>query len=458
MKQLSDSRIVSGDQTVDALLRAHAKNRPAQDADCPGFDPDLANAFIEGALNENERARYQVHISECSPCRSATAALVRLAAADMPAARAAVVSEGRPSVLARLRRSFGALSAPQWALAATALIAIAIALPLLLSRSLLDSRSKTAARSVASPALSAESSKNTESTPALQAESRSDHQAEELTSASFDNAKSANVATRSVPGHEPTGIAGGFAGPVYNNTKKLTDSESVSGLVAKAEPPAAPVEKLPLKDQPIDSVAGARARENLKDASNAARESAAAQTQNTQVQQNQAQSSELARIDEKQAQRLPQEDKDSAQVTVLKQGRADADQRQTKEATIRPEDAIAPAPPPSSSNDVRAKRRLAQAPRLAIRDGSIPEATRPKPVAEKKINGKKFWLRDNVWTDKDYNPEREMPIVTIVRDSDVYRELLSKRSGLKPYFTGFGDHDRAIIVYKGTVYRLIPQN
>jgi hypothetical protein len=50
-----------------------------------------------------------------------------------------------------------------------------------------------------------------------------------------------------------------------------------------------------------------------------------------------------------------------------------------------------------------------------------------------------------------------MPMVTIFRDSDVYRELFSKHSGMRPFLTGFAETARVIFVYKGMVYKLIPQ-
>ncbi|PYT05311.1 MAG: hypothetical protein DMF60_12380, partial [Acidobacteria bacterium] len=94
-------------------------------------------------------------------------------------------------------------------------------------------------------------------------------------------------------------------------------------------------------------------------------------------------------------------------------------------------------------------------PKLALTDSAGPgESVR---ASVKRINKKDFFFRDNTWTDKDYDPNKDLPVVTIVRDSNVYRELLAKRASLRPYFEGFPENQRAIIVYKGTVYKLIPQ-
>jgi len=90
----------------------------------------------------------------------------------------------------------------------------------------------------------------------------------------------------------------------------------------------------------------------------------------------------------------------------------------------------------------------------ALRDSASAEAVRP---TERKLGNKKFSLKDDTWTDKDFDPDKDLPIVTVIRDSNVYNELLAKQVGLKPYLGGFPPADRAIIVYKGTVYKLIPQ-
>ena len=89
-----------------------------------------------------------------------------------------------------------------------------------------------------------------------------------------------------------------------------------------------------------------------------------------------------------------------------------------------------------------------------MRDSGAAEAVRPE---ERKLSGKKFLFRDGAWTDKDFDPNKELPVVTIIRDSNVYKEVMNKRPGLKPFLAGFPAPERAIIVYKGTVYKLIPQ-
>ena len=122
-----------------------------------------------------------------------------------------------------------------------------------------------------------------------------------------------------------------------------------------------------------------------------------------------------------------------------------------KEKSRRAESAAAPPPPPAASSS----RLKSPVGKLGLRD-SAGEAVRSR-ADYRELRGKKFFLVDGTWTDKDYNPDKDLPIITLVRDSNVFKELLAKRSSLKPYVTFFGETERAIIVYKGTVYKLIPQ-
>ena len=90
----------------------------------------------------------------------------------------------------------------------------------------------------------------------------------------------------------------------------------------------------------------------------------------------------------------------------------------------------------------------------ALRDSSAPESVRP---TERRIGNKRFSLKDDTWTDKTFDPDKDLPVVTIIHSSNVYNELLARQAGLKQYLEPFAEAERAIIVYKGTVYKLIPQ-
>jgi hypothetical protein len=166
---------------------------------------------------------------------------------------------------------------------------------------------------------------------------------------------------------------------------------------------------------------------------------------------------QLAMIDPDKARRLPQANKESAEMVVLKPGRPDGETKSEREmtATITPKDAI--APPPETPAAGGASRILAnQTAKRALRDSSAKPAERGRGLPERRVVKKRFWLINDVWTDKDYKADKELPEVTIVRNSNVYKELLSKQVGLRPYLTSFSENERAVIVYKGTVYKLVP--
>jgi hypothetical protein len=100
---------------------------------------------------------------------------------------------------------------------------------------------------------------------------------------------------------------------------------------------------------------------------------------------------------------------------------------------------------------------MAAAPGGGINSRLTDPARRRAGVVERKVGGKKFWLKDGTWVDKDYNPDKDMPVITFVRDSDVYKEHVAKRQGMKSYLNEFAGNERVIFVYKGTVYIIVPQ-
>src|SRR5258707_3422214 len=103
MKLLGKNRNGTPDGSIDSLLRAYV-SRPGN-RERSEFDADLANAYIERNLIPASRARYEQHLSECTPCRKNAVALSRLAE---PEARAAILAraDGRPA----RTRVFGATS------------------------------------------------------------------------------------------------------------------------------------------------------------------------------------------------------------------------------------------------------------------------------------------------------------------------------------------------------------
>ena len=415
------------DHTIDRLLRAQSGGSGKELQLCQEFDADLANAYVERSLTSAETARYEQHLAACSPCRKTIVALTRMARTDgVTAPVDAAVRQAQD--VPRARRWFGALTAPQWAMAATAVIALAIALPLALSHRSPQNEAAVSLNGSVASSRAADATAN-EPTQALAAGAPSPANNSDSSSASRDSNARARVAAS--PGEKPvsaaedqkTMLAGSSAGD---------DSGAASAASRQAAPPSTDQVIAKADSQPQAGVPAPA------------------------VQPAAGEAPPLPKIDEKEAKQLP-EDKDAAKATTIKPGQAGGEERAKAEATVQA-DSIAPPPPPPSraAESDRPRRRdevvasgpasAFQPPREAVRGPS------------RRVGNHLFWLRGDVWTDKDYNPHKDMPMVTVIHDSDVYRDLLAKDAKIKPFLTGFPADARVIFVFKGTAYKLIPQD
>ncbi|HEX8185402.1 MAG TPA: hypothetical protein VF747_11640 [Blastocatellia bacterium] len=419
---------------IENLLRAHAARAGGPPLPCREFDPDLANAFIEHSLAASERGRYEQHLSLCASCRKSVVALARMAASD-----AVFSSEARPRGVIweaepRWRALLGAMARPQWAMAAAAVIILAVSVPLFLS-----GRGGTAnqTRPESKPESKVEQSPSNndaaaEARTVLQAPGSDVNNGVGLMATNDEQSRATPKASRAA-----------------EYSEKATDQPSaekasgvVGGAVARLEPPRLqPVEANPA-GQNIDHLAAGEASQIP---------SAAGVPVPQQEPEDQ-----LAKIDPDKAKSVPAEQSKDTEVSVLQPGRADGgDARAKRDAVVRP-DEIAPPPSAPSSRTRGRSNAITSAPG-GLNSRLTDSARLRGGASERKIGGKKFWLKDNIWVDKDYNPDKEMPVITIIRDSDVYKELLVKRQGMKSFLTEFDEKARVIFIYKGTVYKLIPQ-
>ncbi|HSB08358.1 MAG TPA: zf-HC2 domain-containing protein [Blastocatellia bacterium] len=402
------------DQAVGNLLRAYI-SRPANPRQvCTDFDPDFASAYVEGRLTVPSRARYEAHLSECVACRKGAVALARMAQAELSASAARAGLKERANWLAAPGELLRRLSAPQWAMAAAAVVVLAISLPLLLSRNqadLFQPESKVA------PSLAVESARP--STPA----------SGEPTTAKPGDASPARLASSDSKQAE---------------NRKAERSSAMGSLAANAPAPhddRATSEELQKTE--------AKPQTQIVDQVQAKAESQVASQAPAPPGQALGDAQQL----KKDADRGQQPEKEVAQATEPKAVALEAGS--DKEKARRAEQAAAPPETPRVAESNRPLGRSRG--KLGLRDSSANEAVPPR-TADREIRGKKFFLKDGTWTDKDYNPDKDLPTITLIRDSNVYKEVLAKRTSLKPYLDQFYPSERAIIVYKGTVYKLIPQN
>jgi len=402
MKLLGKSK----DTAIDGLLRAYVSRSEALHRSCSEFDPDLANAYVEHSLPASSRSRYEQHISECSSCRTNVAALGRLAGADgVPAVR----NEVGPSLSGRIWQGLSSLSAPQWATAFAAVIVLAISVPLFLSRheAHRDQDVSTAAVESSQPEPSV-----------------GDHIGTTPAPGSLHKTPAEGVATTQKE-HEKRETDKAASNDAVVQQPRSVEAVSVTGADSLKTKAAQTADEVQTKvDRPASDVARG-----------------AGSAGGTEVAKNES--------DKKADQ---SSGKDSTRSTESKVA---SDSEQPAKEVASGEMPPPPAPAVrSTSESPRPRRGTKQPGKLGLRDSAAGDvATLP----ERKIGGKTFQLQEGVWTDRGFDSNKNMPVVNIVRDSNVYKELIVKQAGLKSYLDAFTESERAIIVYKGKVYKLIPQ-
>ncbi|HEX5732458.1 MAG TPA: zf-HC2 domain-containing protein [Blastocatellia bacterium] len=428
------------DRVIDNLLRASMRGRGGPDPACREFDPDLANAYIERSLPAKERTGYERHLFECHACRSGVAALSRMVEAEA-APVVAALSVREPSRFRAFKGLFTPSAMPRVAAAALAVVVLAVSIPLLFSREDRAPSDQNAYSEIARE----QKAKVAEDQPPSPG-SPLPSSLGVLNSGTAQPAQDGEAKARTVSREEEQTPPPGETATAKQQPAEPEAVQSGAG-VARVEPPQ------PGKLEAKNAVESSdQARKVESDAQVVAREQTAPPPPPPAADAPVA----LGRINPEDARRLKQQDKDAVSVTI-KPGNVGgvSDVGKEERTTIRPTDAVAPASSAASGE----RRGLAEPSPRARRDEANTggAAFAPRGSATRKVGNKKFWLSKDTWTDKDYNPNKEMPVVTIERNSDIYKELLTKRSGLKLYLMGFGEGERAIFVYKGTVYRLVPQ-
>lgn len=420
---------------IDKLLRASGARPGDPPQVCREFDADLANAYVERSLTAGEIAHYEQHLSACTPCRKSVVALTRLSAADPASSRTnakpVAFDEPRTGQLTTRRGWFGALLTPRWAMAAAAVIVLAISLPFLLaSRKSRMEQSPSATQSVTAP---------------------STDQALDSFAPAVDKPREALAANVTSQPSQPPAASNSPAtvekesahtnGPATATTQpSVTDAPPADALATAAAPKPA-VETKPASSDEAIAKKTERAEGGVPGGASAPRQN----------------EPPLPKIDPGPAKSLPADKDTPAPVTTLTRGRDDGKEREKADTTIRSESNIAPPPKPQTPEPHASRKGMsAKTAGAALRDRSEEARSRPR-LPGKKVAKKQFWLRDNVWTDEDYSPDKDMPVVTLIRDSEVYKEVLVARAGMKSYLTGFGETESVIFVYKGTIYKLVPQ-
>ena len=107
----------------ETMLRGHLVHAGRLASPCSGFDPELANAYLEAALGNQLRATYESHLAACASCRQALVMLQKMELSDVVAVRAEASHRGWWESIRE------ALAGPTWGLglaAAAGAIVIAV--------------------------------------------------------------------------------------------------------------------------------------------------------------------------------------------------------------------------------------------------------------------------------------------------------------------------------------------
>jgi Ca-activated chloride channel family protein len=71
--------------------------------------------------------------------------------------------------------------------------------------------------------------------------------------------------------------------------------------------------------------------------------------------------------------------------------------------------------------------------------------------AVRRVAGKTFYLRDEVWVDSELKPDTKLPETSLTFGTDAYFELLKQKPNLAQYFS-LGE--RVVVVFEGRIYRV----
>lgn len=437
------------DGVMDHLLQGFVKRQMKPDLNCESFDPDLASAYLERVMTEREQTRYESHLSDCTLCRKSVIALARLVEAEVAEVKVAAVAAAAPASLnqstvdgntvkpvsetqanwlARLKAWLGVWATPRFALAAAAALVLAVTIPFVLIQnskvSKSDMASATTANEDGKAVQQAAPSKQAESNPPSNNPNNpgSDNPASPAANKQ-QNGETKPSATPPAAGAQPAEPASGETptGAASNTGKE----EAVAADKAKNET-AKPT---------TDTAGGTTQPEAAKPQADEKRNDAP------------------GRIDPNEANRISN-DKDASSPTTLKQGNKTTGP--PREGAVRPESPKPAAPRQGGSEPP--PRVIGRDGRGFIRPSSESSRERTNASASRRIGKKTFWLVDDTWTDENYRSDKEMPIVPLIKDSENYKNILEKYSDLKKFFSAFGANERAIIVRKDMVYKLIPQD
>ena len=432
------------DQAIEALLRAVAVQQHDQETTCNELDPDLLNAYIEHKLTAKKKIRFEGHLAECASCRTGVARIIRLGEVSP------FVLDSVPGLTGRVPRknesknpwSPFARFEPQWAIAALAVFVIAFSLTLFLTRRS-DHYSEIASR-----------------TPQVLPPSATEQNVIAAKQSIDQPPDTGSTKTLGIhPRHESQVIQA----KNMVNTKGSTVVSASSGKTGETKP-SEPITISKLEDNrpapPRTSASGAAAQPESAKAAKAESENRSDQDTERAAAAGKDKK-ELPHLDSSKALKLPPEETRAAEISLLKPGVVESGvthAEEEKSGAVRTTETVSSTTGVPGTSLGR-RRGLAQpapgAPATGSKDRDT-NTTRTRGSSERKAGNKVFWLIKGTWTDREYKVEKSLPVVTLIWNSDQFKERISKETGLSSYLSRFTSDERTLIVFKGIVYIFNP--
>ena len=421
------------DAQIDVLLRRNSQKTESRSAsELAGLKPNIEghldadelNAFAEGALSSAARARYVSHLADCDHCRQLATQLTLAAGRSVSAdGESMATARARISFLESLRNLFAPRKLRYTAFALVAIAAVGITFVALRRRA--EDRASTliAQNDEAAPARGS----------ALKTDDGTHSQNQPIDNPQLSTAapapQNANVARQqpSQPGSadkastaiaQPTAESG-VARNVYSRENKKTENEVAQAAPSYAPPPPGERnEPVPMEEK------------RLKDLRTAAPEQPAPKSAAGafKVMERGVTGGEGARARETETDRA-------------RSGASMAKEKQETEArsrSVRSE---------SSTARRVARDKSASDSQDQSRNQGLASTVSEAAPEERKAGGHTFRKQGGAWV--DVKLKSSMPVITVARGSEAFREMDSSVRAIASQFSG-----EVLIVHKGKVYRI----
>ena len=111
---------------------------------------------------------------------------------------------------------------------------------------------------------------------------------------------------------------------------------------------------------------------------------------------------------------------------------------------------LRPAPKAADAKVVTGSIGVQQSKRAREQQESARVAVEDSPSVVRRVDGKTFYLRDEVWTDSEFKPDSHLPEIILSFGSDDYFALLKQ----KPRLANFFALGRVLVVFEGRIYKV----